>query len=173
MTDKQEKILEAALKLFAEDGYDAISTNKVALMAGVSEGLVFRHFKSKEGLLHAIMDMGRNKLLELFENISAKDEPENIIRKVIEIPFTIGNDEYHFWRLMYMVKWRNDNYMDTLFEPVNNMLIEAFRKLKYPYPVAEAMVVKMFIDGIATNILLRTPDHIDKLKESIFRKYGL
>ena len=37
MTEKQEKILQAALQLFAKEGYHATSTNKVAKLAGVSE----------------------------------------------------------------------------------------------------------------------------------------
>ena len=45
MTEKQESILQAALKLFATEGYASTSTNKVAKVAGVSEGLIFHHFK--------------------------------------------------------------------------------------------------------------------------------
>ena len=41
MTDKKEKILNAALELFANDGYNVTSTSKIAKTAGVSEGLIF------------------------------------------------------------------------------------------------------------------------------------
>ena len=44
MTEKQENILKAALQLFAKEGFYATSTSKVAKLAGVSEGLIFRHF---------------------------------------------------------------------------------------------------------------------------------
>ncbi len=37
MTEKQERILKAALELFAQEGFKATSTNKVAKRAGVSE----------------------------------------------------------------------------------------------------------------------------------------
>ncbi len=59
MTEKQEKILQSALELFAKEGFHATSTNKVAKHAGVSEGLIFRHFGNKEGLLQAILAEGR------------------------------------------------------------------------------------------------------------------
>ncbi|MEM6542898.1 MAG: helix-turn-helix domain-containing protein, partial [Bacteroidota bacterium] len=55
MTAKQEKILNAALELFAHEGYNVVSTSKIAQKAGVSEGLIFRHFESKQGLLNAIL----------------------------------------------------------------------------------------------------------------------
>ena len=48
MTDKQEKILQAALELFAKEGFKGTSTNKIAKKAGVSEGLIFRHFENKD-----------------------------------------------------------------------------------------------------------------------------
>ena len=49
MTEKQEKIVQSALQLFAQEGYHATSTSKVAKHAGVSEGLIFRHFRNKDG----------------------------------------------------------------------------------------------------------------------------
>lgn len=56
MTDKQEKILRAtALDLFANTGYNAASTSKIAQKASVSEGLIFRHCQNKKGLLDALV----------------------------------------------------------------------------------------------------------------------
>ncbi|MFT5243346.1 MAG: AcrR family transcriptional regulator, partial [Psychroserpens sp.] len=43
MTDKKEQILKSALELFANEGVNATSTNKIAKYAAVSEGLIFRH----------------------------------------------------------------------------------------------------------------------------------
>ena len=58
MTDKQQQILHCALELFSTEGYKGTSTSKIANKAGVSEGLIFRHFKNKDGLLQAIIDNG-------------------------------------------------------------------------------------------------------------------
>lgn len=173
MTEKQERILEAALQLFAENGYNAVSTSKVARMAGVSEGLVFRHFKSKEGLLNAVMEMGKGRIIALFAKISDKDDPKAILRGIIEIPFSISQEEYNFWRLFYMMKWQNNDCIDSLFEPTNELLIKVFRELNYNNPESEAETIKMLIDGIATNLLLRRQENPQNLLKSIFEKYGL
>ncbi|MEJ6750428.1 MAG: helix-turn-helix domain-containing protein, partial [Bacteroidia bacterium] len=45
MTDKQVAILQTALELFSNKGFYAVSTNLIAKEAGVSEGLIFRHFQ--------------------------------------------------------------------------------------------------------------------------------
>ncbi len=50
---RRRRITGAALALFARQGFDGTSTAAVAAEAGVSEGLVFHHFRSKEGLLEA------------------------------------------------------------------------------------------------------------------------
>ena len=46
MTDKKENILKSALELFANEGVNATSTNRIAIKANVSEGLIFKHFKN-------------------------------------------------------------------------------------------------------------------------------
>lgn len=48
-----EALRQAALELFAADGYDATATAQIAQRAGVSEMTLFRHFSSKEALLLA------------------------------------------------------------------------------------------------------------------------
>ena len=51
---KRARVMRAARELFAERGYTAATTAGVARRAGVSEGIVFHHFGSKEGLLTAV-----------------------------------------------------------------------------------------------------------------------
>jgi AcrR family transcriptional regulator len=53
-----DRILAAAKRLFASQGYEATSTMAVARLAGTSESQMMKHFGSKEGLLEAILDEG-------------------------------------------------------------------------------------------------------------------
>jgi AcrR family transcriptional regulator len=55
LSEKQIKILEAAIEMFAEKGYAATSTSEIAKKAGVAEGTIFRHYKTKKDLLLAIV----------------------------------------------------------------------------------------------------------------------
>ncbi len=55
MTLKQQKIVEAAIETFAEKGYAASSTSEIAKKAGVAEGTIFRHYKTKKDLLLSII----------------------------------------------------------------------------------------------------------------------
>ena len=51
MTKKELRIINSAITLFAEKGFHATSTRLIAKNAEVSEGLIFKHFKNKDGLL--------------------------------------------------------------------------------------------------------------------------
>lgn len=53
---RKERIAHAALKLFAKKGFHATGTRELAEYAEVSEALLFRHYKNKEGLLFAALE---------------------------------------------------------------------------------------------------------------------
>jgi AcrR family transcriptional regulator len=55
LTDKQKKIIVSAIESFAEKGYSATSTSEIAKKAGVAEGTIFRHYRTKKDLLLAIV----------------------------------------------------------------------------------------------------------------------
>ncbi|WP_054950685.1 TetR/AcrR family transcriptional regulator [Numidum massiliense] len=55
MTEKQRRILETAIELFAEKGYNGVSTSEIAKKANVAEATIFKHFKTKKGLLLSIV----------------------------------------------------------------------------------------------------------------------
>lgn len=66
MTEKQMRILQSAIEVFAEKGYAASSTNEIAQRAGVAEGTIFRHYKTKKDLLLSIVAPATTKLLAPF-----------------------------------------------------------------------------------------------------------
>ncbi|ALS26309.1 TetR family transcriptional regulator [Paenibacillus sp. 32O-W] len=66
MTEKQARIFKAAIDVFAEKGYAASSTSEIAQRAGVAEGTIFRHYKTKKDLLLSIVTPAMVKLLAPF-----------------------------------------------------------------------------------------------------------
>ncbi|MFC7322579.1 TetR/AcrR family transcriptional regulator [Halobacillus campisalis] len=95
LTPKQAKILEAAIEIFAEKGYAATSTSEIAKKAGVAEGTIFRHYKTKKELLISIVTPGIIKLTvpffadqfvsEVFKERS--ESYEQLLRKIIRNRF--------------------------------------------------------------------------------------
>ncbi|REJ76346.1 MAG: TetR/AcrR family transcriptional regulator [Acidobacteria bacterium] len=72
-TDKREKILRAAVKVFARKGYFSSKVSDIAGQAKIADGTVYLYFKSKEEILHSIF----NRMMESFIS-QGRSELENI-----------------------------------------------------------------------------------------------
>ncbi len=174
MTEKQTKIIQAALELFANEGYSATSTSKVAQHAGVSEGLIFRHFKNKEGLLEAIILQGEEQLKILFADIVMEPDPKQVIRKTIDLAHkaTKNDSEAHFWKLQYKIKWETETYGEHKVKPLEEALIHALKKLNYKRPKMEARNLLMVLDGMAMQYFLTQNFDLKKFTSFLKDKYS-
>jgi AcrR family transcriptional regulator len=171
MTERQEKIIQAALKLFSSDGYTATSTSKVAAEAGVSEGLVFKHFKNKEGLVHAILALGENEVRDLLSSILNQSDPKKVVQEALDLPFRIKESEYDFWRLQYKLKWELGYTNREKMAPVRLALENAFKQLDFDQPKTEAELVLLLIDGVAAALLKGNIFEKERLNRLIQEKY--
>ena len=57
----REKILEAALSLFAEKGYNGTSVGQIAKSVGIKAPSLYKHFKGKEDILNTLIDMAESR----------------------------------------------------------------------------------------------------------------
>lgn len=171
MTEKQEQIVKAALTLFAQEGYHATSTSKVAKAAGVSEGLIFRHFGNKDGLLQAILDEGERRMKALFVDIVMETDPNEVIRKTILMTSKIDVSDYDFWKLQFKLKWELEISGDEKMEPLKMALANAFRKLNYEEPEMEAQLILLFLDGLGSAVLKGSSLKPDEIIQYLLKKY--
>jgi AcrR family transcriptional regulator len=173
MKSKKDLILETALDLFAKKGFNATSTSKIAKEAGVSEGLIFRHFTNKNGLLDSVLNLGKERGLKLFEGISEVSSPNEKLKYILQIPFNIPQNEYSFWKLLYSLKWQADSYDEELSTQLKKIVEDILVQLKYTNPALEAQFVMMLFDGIAMAVLLKTPKDTKEIQKIILSKYNL
>jgi AcrR family transcriptional regulator len=173
MTEKQEKILHTALDLFAREGYAATATSKVAKAAGVSEGLIFRHFGNKEGLLQAILTQGNERAKSAYAEVVMEPDAKERIRKALSLPFAIKESDYAIWRLIYALKWQTDSYDDQSLSGLKLVLKDAFEQLGYTDSTAETELLFMILDGAATALLLHKPSNPQGIVQALLTKYQL
>jgi TetR/AcrR family transcriptional regulator len=55
-SDRRRQLLDAALDLFASKGFGGTTTKQIAVKAGVTEAIIFRHFANKQALYSAVLD---------------------------------------------------------------------------------------------------------------------
>ena len=96
---RREQLIEVATKLFARNGYEATTTSDIAKNAGVTEPILYRHFKSKQELFVAIVRAVSQQTMEHWKELIA-DEPdpaERIRRIAAEFPQHTRHldDAYH------------------------------------------------------------------------------
>ena len=62
----KEKILDAALTLFAENGYNGTSVEQITKAVGIKAPSLYKHFKGKEDILNALIDSAEVRYEEMF-----------------------------------------------------------------------------------------------------------
>jgi AcrR family transcriptional regulator len=87
---KKQKLLKTAARLFATQGFDATTTQQIAREAGVTEPLIYYHFKGKDDLFTQIIKTGFSAYLSRFETLEQnRATPFEQIRKLMELQFDI------------------------------------------------------------------------------------
>jgi len=80
---RREQLMEVATKLFARNGYEATTTAAIALAAGVTEPILYRHFKSKQELFVAIVKAVSDRMMKHWEDlIRGVDDPSEQFRRI-------------------------------------------------------------------------------------------
>ena len=87
-----EALLEATTRILLREGYELLSTNRVAAEAGVSIGSLYQYFPSKEALLHGVMlrwsEGTMVKVMEFYETMQTADLVtglKRVVKATIEV----------------------------------------------------------------------------------------
>lgn len=56
MKTTREEIINTAVKMFARDGYEAVSMSMISGALGITKGALYRHFENKQAIFDGIMD---------------------------------------------------------------------------------------------------------------------
>ncbi len=73
--DKQERVLNAALNEFADQGYHQASLNRLVARAGIAKGSLYQYFPNKEGIFRHIFQLALGRVRQTL--VAVKDSTEN------------------------------------------------------------------------------------------------
>jgi TetR/AcrR family transcriptional regulator, fatty acid metabolism regulator protein len=92
--DKRERILRAAIKVFARKGFYATRVSEIAKAAGVADGTIYLYFKNKDDVLISIFEDRIGQLNRVMrEEASAAPTVEERIRRVVELQLGLLEDQ--------------------------------------------------------------------------------
>jgi AcrR family transcriptional regulator len=115
--DKRRLILDAAVRVFAQRGYDATPIGDVAKEAGVAYGLVYHYFGSKEAVLDAVFREAWGQLLAAVSHAESSDRTaRDQLALIVEIVLRAWRDDPDLVRLLVRDVTRSPHINDELEE---------------------------------------------------------
>ena len=111
----KEKILEKALTLFAENGFNGTSVEQIAQNVGIKAPSLYKHFKGKEDILNSLIDLAESRYEENFgsdKNIGKiPDSIDEFIHETVEkIRFTMTDPLIRKMRIfLVQEQFRNEH----------------------------------------------------------------
>jgi TetR/AcrR family fatty acid metabolism transcriptional regulator len=159
--DKRERILRAAVKVFARSGFHATRVSEVAKAAGVADGTIYLYFKSKEELLVSLFEDRVQKLLAFMRDELPKiPTAAGRLRKVIEIQLGLLEGERELAEVITVILRQSTKLMKEYAAPhfleyldaIARIVTEGQQKGELRTDVSPHLVARMTwgaIDGIA------------------------
>ena len=162
---RRRQIMDTALELFASEGYSHCSISQLAHHAGISKGLMYNYFKSKEALLAALIDKGIRDIMAMMDpnrdGILEPAEVEGFIRQTLR-----GiQSNIRFWILFINVlmqpqvkKILAGKPFLSVMERIGPKLLAYFEKMGYSNPTLELLTFSALIEGFGILLVYMYPD---------------
>lgn len=134
-SDRKKQLINTAMRLFAEQGFDGTSTREIAEAAGITEAIIFRHFRTKEDLYWAVLADrvdrgGRNRRIR--EHLESGDDLREVLVSIAEVLLDRTAEDAAVTRLLFYSALRNrelsDRFFETYAQETFEALAEFFRK---------------------------------------------
>jgi len=127
--DKRDRILKAAVKVFARTGFHATRVSEVAKAAGVADGTIYLYFKSKEDLLVALFEDRVKRLLDHLESELPKhDDAPTRLRAIIDMQLGLLEGERELAEVITVILRQSTRVMKELAAPYFLAYLEAIAK---------------------------------------------
>ena len=176
--EKKALIMQTALEVFAEKTFQGASVSMIAKKAGISKGLIYNYFESKEDLLQQIILQVWDSFEILFESKNIDSFNENDFEDIIKITFEMLKKDYKFWKLYISlvmqpaaIKFLEEKIPDFM-DKYLNLYVNYYRKKGVNNPVAQARFLGAVLDGVSLNYIL-DPDSfpLEDVQELVIQKF--
>jgi len=128
--DKRDRILRAAVKVFAKNGFYATRVSEVAKAAGVADGTIYLYFDSKDDLLVSLFEDRVSKLLAFMSETLPKlsSAPERL-RAVIDMQLGLLEGERDLAEVVTVIIRQSTRLMKEFAAPKFLAYLDAIAKI--------------------------------------------
>lgn len=174
---RKNQILETSLRLFAYNGFHNTSIDQIAKETGISKGLVYNYFESKEELLQEVFQKSFSDF-DQFAELIASDKPKQVLREVLDLFFNLLEERTEMYLLVGELSLRAHEfpfvlqYVGEKHKQYLNVLTTLLQNSGMPNPEDEAYLLMALLDGISTQYLvLKEKYPLNKYKAILISKY--
>lgn len=149
----EEKILNAALKEFAEYGYAGAKTKTIAERSGLSEMTLFRRFKSKRNLFNQVLLKNQEEIIKKYGNImeyQKSEDPHEYFRHLTTKLWELTEENFEFLSIIILEKQQISE--DINAEMISN-LTEIFNKAFPDSRIDSKVLIISILSFIYTSVL--------------------
>lgn len=174
-TSRKDKIIREALILFAEKGYVDTATKEIAIQAGVSEALIFKHFGNKDNLLSYLIKSGYRRVLMRHRGMMTYRDAKAFLRNMINLPRELVHEDMLFWKMQERLSHHefSKQQHDLFMKPVAPIITKAFTELGYENPDMETQLLLLIIEILWKKKATGDLQNIEDLTKTLEEKYGL
>jgi len=128
--DKRDRILRAAIKVFARNGFHATRVSEVAKAAGVADGTIYLYFESKEELLVSLFEDRVEKLLAFMaERLPTFDSAPERLRAVIDMQLGLLEGERDLAEVITVILRQSTRLMKEFAAPKFTAYLDAIARI--------------------------------------------
>ncbi|MBT3256395.1 MAG: TetR/AcrR family transcriptional regulator [Deltaproteobacteria bacterium] len=154
------RIIEAATKLFAEQGYQQTTISEIAKVVGLAEGSIYDHFRGKEELLLTIPDVWVTKAIEELEiQLLGIQGAFNKLRKFLWWYIHYIQSEPMTAKVVFLFLKTNPNFMESVAYPNVQTFYSSLIKI-FEEGVESGEMAEDLDPFVARSILLGTIEHM-------------
>ena len=124
--ERKQEILDTAMRLFYEKGYEKTSIADIAKNIGVAQGLCYRYFPSKEALFDSAIEQYAEKLVSRF-SVSSLHNKMTLKEFIETMPIMVETEDNTYYKTLHVVE--NKKFHDQLALKVCEKLVPLVEKL--------------------------------------------
>jgi AcrR family transcriptional regulator len=132
---RKTQIAEAAVKVFVKKGYEGSTTKEIAKKARVSEGTIFRYFKTKKDILLYVINLLTERVIaELNREIEDCTDPKEALKMILRLHYRLIIKNYDMFKVViYEIQFHKDlqeNFYKKIVKSMLHMTEKTFREYK-------------------------------------------
>lgn len=102
--EMRERIIEASMTMFVEEGYEKTSIRNIADKIEYSPATIYLYYKDKDELLYDVQGRAFEKLLQLFQEKATSKSPWKRLEQLCETYVRFGIEQKELYNLMFITQ---------------------------------------------------------------------